>query len=384
MQAKTAFSFQSFTAQHYTRVDWSRQLLALATARATQEAGRVFSQYMSTPYQDQAIARAHYWCPSTYHRLYRKPLQGIDAQYVDVVPALFADVDYHRTKPYYGEIFLSLLEADLTPTLMVESPHGYHMYWYLREPLAMRWVQQQKRGVWTPHPGAMRGLEWWRDVSFALHRRLIAMEIPADTSGAGTPARLLRMPTSSTVRHWDPDTTWTLDLINRRIEEYKLKKCYVVGLRRKVSLDEGLPEGERNQGCYHLALALAQEYKNNPESGWRALAGWCGRCTPAYPQAEAGAVWKWAVRKVLSGKAIGFRWETGERTREQQGPYARKIVQAKIDEKIASAVATMQAEGIADPWGVRGGVKRIAELAGIPYRTVSAKKKKILEKKYLT
>lgn len=356
---------------HYQNTNWKRQLLALAIIR-----GRGLSQYMTTPSDRTGVAKAHYWSPSTYHRLFQIPLRTIDVSRVDTIPCVFVDVDYTLKTPHWGEVYVSLLDADLMPTLIVRTPHGLHLYWYLEKPLVMRW-QKDESGIWGPRPEAEKALTWWRDISFSLHRRLIAMGIPADTAGAGSPARLLRIPTPDTICHWDPDTLWTLQGLSDRLESYRLAKSYVISPGKRVNLSEGVNEGERNDICWRLALVLAHEFKHGPEAGWKALLEWCSRCTPAYPVAEARSVWQWAVRKIARGEGVVYRARTGERTREEQGQYAARVYRSKADEAIARAEATLRADGI-DPWAVHGGLKMIARLSGVSYRTVLRRKDNIL------
>ena len=353
---------------HYDSIQWKRQLLALAIIR-----GRGLSQYMTTPGDSSGIAKAHYWSPSTYHRLFQVPLRTIDASRVDIIPAVFVDVDYTLQAPHWGEVYVSLLDADLTPTLMVRTPHGLHLYWYLQVPLVMRWCKDES-GIWGPRPEAEKALTWWRDISFALHRRLIAMGIPADTAGAGSPARLLRIPTPETICHWDPDTLWTLQALSDRLESYRLVKSYTISPGRKINLNEGVPEGTRNDTCWRLALVLAQEYKRCPDAGWRALLEWCSRCTPAYPVQEASSIWKWALRKIQRGDGIVYRARTSERTRKEQGQYAGHMNKMKTDEAIARALVQLQSEGFSNPWEMYGGMKRLAELSGVSLSTIQRRR----------
>lgn len=352
-----------------------------------------FNQYAATPEQTSAVLRAAYWSPTTYHRYFKYPLSTLDAGKIDTVPCIFVDCDYmpgpsgQIRRPPAEDVLCRLFDADLLPTMLVDTPRGYHIYYYLQEPLVMRW---EKTGFdsWRPMPGAVRGLDFWRDVSFALHRRLLALGIPADTAGAAAPARLLRMPhrderkrtAGGWCHHYESERRFTLDELNKTVEEYKMRRTLTIGGGRKISLSEGVEEGERNSVCWKLAQILASEYRRTPEAGWRALAAWCGRCSPAYPEAEARPVWRWALRAALAGRVATYKWETGERSRKEQGPYARKIVKNKIDEAVSAAVAAMQAEGISDPWAIRGGVKAIAERSGIPYRTIKRRKKDFTEK----
>lgn len=376
------FDRSAFFATHYP-VDWTRQVLALAILR--QGAQKLLSQYTATPLQTAQVDRSMYWSPSTYHRYYRRPLVGVAAEAADTIPCLFADIDWHDSTeppPYWGEVYVQLLDADLTPTLLVQTPRGLHLYWYLQEPLRMRW-ERSSQGVWAPMAGAQKGLAWWRDTSFALHRRLISLGLPADTSAAGTPARLLRTPHPWTVRHWDSSTLWTLDAVAKRCEEHRMTKRYAITPGRRVALDQGVEQGQRNDHCWRLALRLAAEYREAPEAGWRQLSEWCSRCTPAYPEREARPVWAWAVRRTAEGRAYVYR-SPSERTREAQGRYAARIYRSRTDEAIAGAVAQLQAQGIADPWSTPGALKVIAGMAGISYRTVKGKKKQIEEKKSLT
>lgn len=378
---RPTFDRTAFFATHYP-VDWSRQIIALAVLR--QGAQRFLSQYTATPLQAPQVERSDYWSPSTYHKMFLRPLEGVAADYTDTVPALFADLDWHGSEaaPYWGEVYLELLDADLLPTLLVKSPRGIHLYWYLRDPLCMRW-EKSKTGVWAPMKGAQKGLAWWRDVSFSLHRRLISLGLPADTAAAGSPARLLRTPHPWNVCHWDPSTVWTLDELADRTESFKMTKSYAISPGLRVALDEGVEQGERNAHCWRLALRLAAVYREDLAAGWRQLAAWCGRCTPPYPEREAREVWKWAVKRIGEGRAYIYRGPS-ERSRSEQGRYAARIYRSHTDEALATAVAKLQEQGVADPWSVPGGLRSIATLANIPYRTVQRRKAEMLEKISLT
>lgn len=356
--------------------EWTRE--AEAAPRASRSKYFRFAQITATPEHESVLNRAAYWSPTTFHRLYGRPVHGMDAGFADTVPCLFADIDYREKPPYWGQVYLDLLEAGLEPTMLVTTPRGFHAYWYLEEPIRIRW--EREGGLWRPLHGAVKALAWWRDVSFALHRRLIAMGIPADTAGAGTPARLLRFPHRDETRrekggyaeHYDPSRLWTLDDLNSRIADWKLTRRLSVPMSgRRLSLSEGAEEGERNGACWRLALVLASEHSKAPEAGLRSLLHWAARCTPPYPESEVRHVWAWAVRKVERGEAFSYACRPSERSRKEQGKYARQIVKSKVDEAITAAVAEMRAEGVDDPWKH---VMAIVKKSGIPERTVRRRK----------
>lgn len=381
---QTRFDRSTFFAAHYRQVDWSRQVLALAILR--QGAQRLLSQYMATPLQAAQVEKSAYWSPSTYHKFYRHPLEGIASDCVDTVPCFFADIDWHDStdstkKPRWDDVYIELLFEGLSPTLLVQTPRGVHVYWYLERPIQMRW-EKSSSGVWAPMRGAQKGLAWWRDISFALHRLLISLGLPADTSAAGTPARLLRTPQPWSVRHWDPEALWSLDKLDERTQKYKVTKRYTLSPGRKIALDEGVEEGERNKFCWQLAARLAAEYKGCTEAGWRLLSDWCARCTPPYPLREARSVWNWAIKQVNEGRAYIYRGPS-ERSRTAQGKYAARIYRSRTDEALASAVAALQEQGIADPWNTPGALKVMADMAGINYRTILRRKTAIEEKERL-
>ena len=358
---------------HYQNVDWKRQLLALAIIR-----GRGLSQYLARP-QDPAALRAHYWSPTTQHRFYSCSFNSLAADRVDTLPCLFADVDYpsRESRPAWGEVYVSLLDEGLPPTLIIETPNrGFHLYWYLKRPLIARY-ERDENGVWGLRKGAEKGLAWWRDLSFMLHRRLIALGIPADTAGAGSPARLLRFPREENVRYWHSPALYEMQQLTDQLESWRLSRALSLGSGRMVSL-EGAPEGERNSHCWKLALPLAAEYKGE-EQGLRILLDWAGRCDPPYSQGETLYVWRWAVRKVLAGEGFVYKKRTGERTRKEQGPYAGKMNKLSTDEKIAAAIAEMQANGWKDPFNEWGGMKELSRLSGVTTRTLSQKAKQYRE-----
>ncbi len=159
------------------------------------------------------------------------------------------------------------------------------------------------------------------------------------------------------------------------LESWVLERSITVPAFRRILMTnfEGVREGRRNAiGC-KVALALVSEYG---EIGLQHFLSWCDRCDPPYPHDEARAVWRSVVKKWDKGEISYVRREN-VRSRQEQGPYARKIYSSKIDEKIAKAILEMQAEGISNPWKIRGGIQRISEISGIPYRTVVQKKSEL-------
>lgn len=366
--------YPEILANHYNSVDWKRQFLIFGTL-----ANIGISQYSSSPAQTKlwtgAEEAATWTTPSTFHRLFTRRNAFIDSGTVDTIPALFVDIDYPAEKPYFGEVFLSLLELDLSPTLLVETPHGYHAWYFLDAPLVMRWTKTDS-GIWAPLPGAAKALAYWKDVSRGLCRRLIIAGIPADPAAAGSPARLMRKPTAENVRMYDEHNLWTLDQISKRIEAAKIQRISVPLHGRRVGVFGGVAEGERNAACWRLALGLAASFPGaEVETGKRALLEFAARCTPPYPEREALAVWKWAARLAAEGRIFSeFSYTAPERSRQEQGPYARKIHSLAIDAKIDAAIERMIAAGVADPWEHP---RALAREAAIPEKTIQRRKKNL-------
>ena len=363
---------------HYA-VDWRRQLLAFAYLRDC-----ALRQFTTSPALDgwPQHEKAEYMSPTTYHRFFSLSNPGLDADRVDMIPAIFADIDYRwpEERPHWGEIHLTLLELGIPATLIVQTPNkGFHLWWFLKQPLRTIWkpvetiarrAGEEARPLWAPTPAAVRALSWWRSVSHAVHHALISRGIPADTIGAGTPARLLRVPNDANTRYYDPANTWTMQQLTDTLEGYFLtKRLQVCNSKLALAYAEGAPEGVRNATATRLALLLAAQHLHTPEAGVRALYAWCDRCTPPYPHREALSVWRWALRRAEAGEVFAYAApRVSERTRSEQGRYMRAQVSAAIREKIAAAIVDLQQGGV-DPFA-RGGARLIAAKADIPLLTV--------------
>ena len=367
--------YPKILARHYAAVNWKLQVLIFG--RLSGDGMRSFSTAPDRQTFLQKIARATYASPCTYHRIFHARNNTILSGKLDTIPAVFVDVDYHRDperKPYWGELYVDLADAGLDPTLILETPRGFHLFFYLENPVVMRW-EKTDGGVWKPRPEATTALKWWTEISFALHRRIIAAGYPADTSAAGSPARFMRKPTEENVRHYDESRTFSLGGLNDLLESWKLDRIFSTPSYRKLYTtlwEDGAVEGERNTKCTKLAGILVCEYGKTPEAGLRILQEWARRCcTPAYPENEVRYVWSSAYRKWLRGELGSMPTRTNERTRREQGPYAARKYRSSTDEAIAAAVVKMQAAGCPDPWKH---TRALAREAGITHATIINRK----------
>lgn len=359
-----AILYNQILANHYA-VNWKKQVLIFG--RIVNEYFRQFATVPGATTWDKT-KYATYASPCTYHKLFRKRTNTIFYENLDTIPCFFADIDYHgpKTKPYHGELYIDLLENGLQPTLFLETPRGFQLFYYLRSPLIMRW--ENIDGTWKLREEAYKARKWWNDISIALSRKIISIGYPADTGAILSPARLMRKPTDENVRHYDENCLYTMDSLNDAVESWKNTKILSWPGMRKLLIDSwnGVEEGQRNNIGSRIAMGLAYENQQTPEAGQRVFFQWCGRCTPPYPENEARYVWASAMRKALRGEICLLPRES-ERTWAEQGPYAAKIYRTRTDEKIAAAVLELQAEGIQDPWK---NLNLIARRAGISYKTI--------------
>ena len=349
----------------YEHCNWAKQILIFANV-----VDHFVQQFGVTPLKGwQHAEKATYLCPATIHRIYRGK-QTVDSANLDNIIAFTVDVDYKNTaKKYFGEIYVDLLDAGIPPSMIVDTPHGYHCWYFLKEPLVMRWTETAEG--WKLRKEAEQALSWYRCIANALIHRFISLGLPADRI-ANSPARLFRNPTTANIRHLDMGQKYSMHQLSDNLESWNLNRSVSVPAFRKILTThfDGVREGCRNQiGC-KVALALVSEYG---AMGLQHFLSWADRCDPPYPHFEAEAVWRSVFKKWAKGE-ISFVRREAVRTRQEQGPYARKQYSAKLDERIAAAVVRMQAAGCADPWQHP---RALAKEATIPLRTIMEKKKDI-------
>lgn len=386
------FNIKNLLATHYKNTDWQHENLIFAASMAVlsqimKQQGKPFKasdpkakwQFSSNPNDPRwkTVYSAEWMSPVTYHRLFAYPERGksIDSKLIDAIPGVWADVDWHSNpsrKWHWGDLHVALLEMGIPETLLLETPRGFHVFWYFREPLRCRW-EKADTGEWRQKNGVKKALSWWRDVSFALHHTLIEAGIPADVSCAGQTARLMRRPSEKNVRFYDEHCLYDLQELSDLTESYRLEKVYQVG-SMQIHTDGIVPQGMRNSACWPLALSLAKEYKG-AEKGLKILLKWCNeKCVPAYPEAAAKPIWKWACRKQAEGRLFFSLSTPSQRSRKEQGKYASKKYRLSTDEKISRAVLEMKAAGITEPWN---DISELSFRSGVSKKTLSRRKKNL-------
>lgn len=356
----------------YDQINWTYQVLIFANVIDC-----FLSQFSTSPKLKgwKHSSTATYICPNTIHRLYKTKNQYIDSANLDNIICFAVDVDYKNSqKKDFGDMYLALLDAGIPPSLIVDTPHGYHVWFLLQQPLVMRWKQDQDDNKWQLRPEAEKALSWYRSIQMALIHRFISLGYPADRI-ANSPARLFRNPTEQNILHLDLGQRYTMNQLSDTLESWVLDRSITVPAFRRILTTnfEGVREGRRNAiGC-KVALALVSEYG---EIGLQHFLSWCDRCDPPYPHDEARAVWRSVLKKWDKGEISYVRREN-IRTRQEQGPYARKIYSSKVDEKIAKAIIEMQAQGCPDPWNYP---RALAKKSDIPEATIKSKKAELLKK----
>jgi hypothetical protein len=401
--------FSTILHRHYPNVDWTRQQIVLGVlgarinevaAVASRRRGEPRSQIIDdgfvrhTPvwpncaWWGRALRMADLWCPSTMHRMFCLPNRVADSSHVDTIPCLTADLDYPSQVPHEGSVFLQLSDLGIPPTIMVRSPRrGYHLFWYLRDPLVMRWERAEGTGVWRLSNGAAQGLAWWRDISFRLHAGLVYNDIPADPTGAGNAARMMRRPRGgNVVGVWPKE--YTLDEMTTRLDPYRAlghKRCTVGGMEFSTIISElvqmpGAEEGQRDQVGYRFAMAVVAATAGNEILARRICYAWAARCVPQWSQREMEYCVRYALR--LHREKRLFFW--GRKSmpschsglnRSDAARRTHRIRRIRSNDAIAGAISEMVQEGIPEP--IRR-VSEVARRAGVDRKTVTRYRKEIL------
>lgn len=392
MRLSTACTTESFVNDHYT-ADWRRQRLVwgvsqqkvtyFSPSRGKQlEAGALW-QISATPDSDRwwAVAKRHaeYLCPSTLHRFFSQKKKSYRAcsEEVDTIPWVVQDVDYHeapKKKPTANQIFGACLDLDFLPTVILETPRGYHLWWKLTEPIIVRWTENPATGAWAPRSEALAAVAWWRDISYALCRALLAQGLPADPAAAGQPARLFRKPTRSNMVYTMPLSTYSLIQMDDRVRPYKgvRRQLTVGGVRITALLDAleeipGVAEGHRNAMCWKIAAAALAATNGDAPTAWRVVRNWSSRCVPAYPQGEAQSTFNSILRRYRQGRVFSMPNHKGLFSRSEAARNATRHRSLVVQEAVTGAMEAMVAEGYPDP---RRNVSEIARRAQVTRNSV--------------
>ena len=189
---------------------------------------------------------------------------------------LWVDVDWKR-----GATFGSVLRTvGLDPQIVVDSGHGWHLYWHLVKPVPVTLAQ-----------GAMKVLaERLGGDSVGDPARI--MRVPGTINMKGDdrlPVRLLRFDTETRLRFSDFDLPE-----ERRIESPE----YTAGEMWRLSPDDApkFGEGERNRGLTSLAGAMLVKGMNDEEVLLALRAENEVRCMPPLPDREIQTIAK-SVRR---------------------------------------------------------------------------------------
>lgn len=205
--------------------------------------------------------------------------QNGTASAVKETGALWADVDgkvFEGKKPGARERLSSL--GALTPSIIVDSGHGYHAYWLLASPLPIAQAQ-----------GLMELLR--NMINSSLDRVSDApriLRVPGTLNHKGTE------PLPVTIAHWKPERRFSSGDFARLLPQWSsIKGCRkrdgpstpAVTVIAPETLLRGVPEGQRNESLFRYLRSLRARGMDLAEAV--VLAGTAGRnCTPPYPVAS--------------------------------------------------------------------------------------------------
>lgn len=340
----------------FYKINWSYQRLVFG---AVGNAGHI-NQLSCTPEHrswETVLGGAKYICPSTFHQFYVRPNARALTEELDNIPFLFMDIDYHgnmkKSPPI--DLYSAFADLNLPPTLMIHTPHGYHAWWALKKPIVLRWEQAPGTETWRPNRQGMKALSWWRNNSYALCTALNDYGIPADPVSAGQPARLMRIPTRENLLTFDPEYTYSLQDFTDNTEEWQsLRRRYKFGNLELTSFLgdlhnlPGAEQGNRNQTCWKLCIAVLDGTKGDRALGWRIVQEWARRCVPAYPEREAWNTFN-SVSRNFNQRRFYVRKAPQGLTREQVTAKARAIRTIRKDKQISEAISSMIEEGYPEP-----------------------------------
>lgn len=342
----------------FYKVNWTYQRLVFGRVHG----GRInqLSCKPGHPSWETTLGGAKYICPSTFHLFLERGKWEYAKAYtqeLDNIPFIFMDIDYHgntkKSPPI--DIISAFVDLNLPPTLMIHTPHGYHVWWALEKPIVLRWEQAPGTGAWRPNRQGMKTLSWWRNNSYALCTALNDYGIPADSVSAGQPARLMRIPTSENLVTFDPEYTYSLQDLTDSTEEWQgLRRRYKFGNLELTSFLgdlqnwPGAEKGNRNQTCWKLCIAVLDGANGDKVLSWRIVQEWARRCVPAYPEREAGNTFR-SIASNFDRKRFYVRKAPQGLTREQAIAKARAIRTIRKDKLISQAISEMIEEGYPEP-----------------------------------
>ena len=208
--------------------------------------GEVRQQFYPIP-NDELVRNAQLWDSKGWDCYFgvlpRTETKGTAEACVPTTHVLWADVDAKNTGGKWAGL-VGIRQFRLTPTVIVDSGHGFHCYWFLKEPVpfgqaqnAMRWIAREVRGdsvydaprvLRIPgthnHKGGeklpVRVLYW--DIGRRYRIGDFELELPNIR-----PGRYVELPRDRT----DESPTWLVDLI-----------------------EQGAPRGQRSEASFRAML----------------------------------------------------------------------------------------------------------------------------------
>jgi len=199
--------------------------------------------------------------------------RGGDKAHCRDIPALWCDVDFKTTpEPRARESMKSLT---MTPSIVVSSGGGWHLYWLLAEPTSASDVRIEP---------TLRGLARALGGDRAAAEIARIMRLPGTTNWKYDPPRRCQILEAN----WD--RRYSLTEFERYAEQAPNEQANGVAAREPIPAGEAIPEGQRNSQLTRVAGKMRRTGLSESEMRAALRAVNQERCNPPLLETEVDAI----------------------------------------------------------------------------------------------
>lgn len=243
----------------------------------------------------------------------------------------------------FRQIMAVCSEIDLMPSMVMRTPHGFHITFILKNPLHLRRRDRIS-------PAGRRAKDWLVDIASRLCEIFSLRGLPIDKIASCSFPRFFRMPSikadafrfyygeehalsSLLVRYALKD----LDRASRLVQTASTREAkvpasvdamdFIRPYLEHLSMLPGAPQGMRNAVCMRLSHAALSTQSLSREEAFAVVRNWSMRCFPSY-EGECASVFNSVARKMDRGglrpMSIGMRIRSEKDRTGEDGRNRRK------------------------------------------------------------
>lgn len=222
-----------------------------------------------------------HWTPNVFSWLgggNERPIYGHTEENLIQINTFVADIDFpaHEEKPNIHTIVLYLMEEGLLPTLVLDTPRGYHVYFLIQN--LNEETGDYNKASYISKANTFKSLRVAKRISENI-RKAIKKRLPQVDMGCNH-FGIFRFPTLQNIVHYEPNFADTFEGYLKWSKEFEAKEkiekknnLSVIGSQnnRKTTgfrqtqtkwfdflLHADIEEGDRNRTIFTLALACKQ------------------------------------------------------------------------------------------------------------------------------